>query len=55
MQFDESEFRRSVDRHKHVELSFGGAHFGDVDMEIANRIGFELPLGGDLTLDVRQP
>lgn len=54
MQLDEGEFRSAVDRHKHVELPFGHADFGDVDMEIADPIGFELPLGGDLTVDFWQ-
>ncbi len=55
MQLYEGEFRCSVDRHEHVELTFGRAHFSDVDMEITDRIGFELPLGGHFTVDVRQP
>lgn len=51
-QFDESELRGSVDRHEHVKLAFGGAHFGDVDMKIGDRIGFEFPLGGNLSIDL---
>ncbi len=54
MQFDESEFRRAVDRHEHIEFALGGAHLGDVDMEIADRIGVELPLGGNFPVDLRQ-
>jgi hypothetical protein len=54
MQFDEGELRHAVDRNEHVELALGGAHLGDVDMEIADRIGFELSLSGDLAFDLRQ-
>jgi len=54
MQFDEGELRRSIDRHEHVKFAFGRAHLGDVDMEIADRIGFEFPLGRDLAVDFRQ-
>src|SRR4051812_41510935 len=39
---DEGELRSSVDRHEEVELSLGGLHFGDVDVEEADRIRPEL-------------
>src|SRR4051794_26308220 len=39
---DEGELRSSVDRHEEVELSLGGLHFGDVDVEEADRIRLEL-------------
>src|SRR3954451_10972171 len=39
---DEGELRSSVDRHEEVEFSLGGLHFGDVDVEEADRIGLEL-------------
>lgn len=55
MQLDESKFRRAVDRHEHVELVFGRANFGNVDMEIADWIGFEFPLGGDFYLSRSRP
>ncbi len=51
---DEGKFRRAVARPEHVELAFGLANFGDVDMETADWIDFQLPLGRDLSLDVRQ-
>jgi hypothetical protein len=54
MQFDEGKLRCSIDRHEHVELAINRAHLGDVDVEIADRIGFELLLGGDLAVDLRQ-
>jgi hypothetical protein len=30
------------------------SHLGDLDVEVADWIGFELPLGGGLTFDLRQ-
>ena len=33
VQLDEGKFRRVVDRHGHVELAFGRANFGEVEME----------------------
>lgn len=41
---DKSELAGPVDRHIEIELAFGGTHFGDVDVEIADRVGLELPL-----------
>ena len=41
MQLGESELRRAVDGDEEVELSLGGLHFGDVDVEEADRIGLE--------------
>ena len=40
---------------KQVELAFCGLHFGDVDVEEADRIGLELLLRGLVALDLRQP
>ena len=42
-------------RDEEVELALRGLHFGDVEVEEANRIGLELALGGSLALDLRQP
>ena len=36
--------RRAVDGDEEVELSLGSLHFGDVDLEKADRIGLELLL-----------
>ena len=55
MQFDESELRRSVDRDEQVELALRGSNLGDVDMKIADRIGFEFAFGRGLAFDLRQP
>ena len=42
MQFDEGELRGSVDGHEKVELALLGAHLGDIDVEVADRISLEL-------------
>lgn len=52
MQFNESEFRCAIDGDEHVELALFGANFGNVDMEIADRIGFELLADGLVAFDV---
>jgi hypothetical protein len=35
-------------------LAFLGSHLGDVEMEVADRIGFEFLLSGFVTLRLRQ-
>ena len=53
VQFDKGELRCPVDGDEHVQLAFLGAHLGDVDMEVADRVcleaGFRL-----LALNIRQ-
>lgn len=45
-QFDDGELRSTVDGYEEIEPSFGGAHLGQIDVEVPNRIVFELlPLG----------
>src|ERR1700722_5835399 len=41
VQRSEGELAGAVDGDEEVELAFGGLHFGDVDMEEADGIGFE--------------
>jgi len=41
-QLHESELGSAVDGHKEIELAFGGAYLGQVDMEVADRIALEL-------------
>jgi hypothetical protein len=55
MQFDEGELRRPVDGDDEMELALSGSDLGEVDMEIADRIGLELTLGRSLAFDLRQP
>jgi hypothetical protein len=54
VQFDEGELGCAVDRHEEVELALLSSDFGDVDMEIADRIGFELTFGGGFAFDLRK-
>ncbi len=55
VQLDEGKLGRPVDGHQQIEPPLGRLHFGDVDMEEADRIGLELLPGALLTVDVRQP
>ncbi len=54
VQFDEGKLGYAVDRHEQVELALGSPNLGDVDMEVADRVAFELPLCGCLAFDLRQ-
>ena len=54
MQLDEGALAGAVDRHQHVELTLFGAHLGEVDVEVADRVGPEALLGGRLGRDRRQ-
>ena len=51
----EREFAGAVYRNEQVQLAFGGLDFSDVDVEEADRIGFELPLRRLVAVDIRQP
>ena len=54
MQFDEGELRGPVDGDDEMELALDGSHLGEVDMEIADRVGLELALGRGFAFDLRQ-
>ena len=54
MQFDEGELRGSVDGDEEIKLAFRGAHFSDVDVKVADRVGLEFLLGGLVAFDIRQ-
>ena len=43
-----------IDGDKEMELAFFGPHFGNVDVEEADRVGFELLLRRLAPLDIRQ-
>src|SRR5438477_9677793 len=47
-------FRGSVNRDKQVELALCCSNLSDVDMEIADRVGFEFSFLGALVLNMRQ-
>src|SRR3984893_3055521 len=54
MQLDKGEFRGSIDCDKEMKLAFFGPNFGNVDVEEADWIGFELLLRRLVPLDIRQ-
>lgn len=53
-QLGDSELGRPVDSHKEKELSFGGLHLGNVDVEEADGVPLELLPPGLVTLHIRQ-
>jgi len=55
MQFDEGELRGPVDCDDEMELALSGSNLGDVDMEIADRVGLEFALGRGFAFDLRKP
>jgi hypothetical protein len=54
VQLDKSELRGPVDRDDEVEPALRGSNPGDVDMEIADRIGLELAPGRGFAFNLRQ-
>lgn len=54
MQFDERELRGSVDCDDWIEVALRGSDLGGVDIEIADRVCFELTLGQGFAFDLRQ-
>ena len=54
-QLHEGELRDAVDGNKEVELALGGAHLRQIDMELANRIAFELLPARLAAFHFRQP
>src|ERR1700757_2730920 len=55
VQLGEGELRGPIDGDEEVEPALGGADFGDVDVEVADRIGLELTLYALAVLDIRKP
>lgn len=54
VQLSEGELRGSVDGHEEVEFALLGPDLGDVDMDVAERVAFELALVGLVALHLRQ-
>ena len=54
-EFDKGELRGPVDGDEEVEFAFGGSNLGNIDMEIADRIGLELSLGRGFPFNLGQP
>lgn len=54
IEFDEGKFGCPVNRHKEIEFALGRLDLGNIDMEIADRITFELLLRLLVAFDLRQ-
>ena len=48
----EGELGGAVDGDKEVELALGGAHLGEIDVEVADGIHLELLLGRTLAVEI---
>lgn len=55
MELGECKFGRSGDGDEQMELALDRLHLGDINVEVANRIAFELLLGGFVCRAVGQP
>src|SRR5208283_4055617 len=51
----ESEFARAINGDIEIKLTLGGLHLGNIDVEVADRIGLELLLVGPVALHLWQP
>src|SRR5262245_13499032 len=51
----ESKLRCAVNRDKQVKFAFFGAHFSDIDVEVADRVPLERLLAPRLAFDRRKP
>ena len=54
VQLGEGELRGSIDGDQEIEPALCGADFGDVDMEVADRVGLELALYALSVRDLRK-
>jgi len=52
---DKDELRGAVNRDQEIELALLGTHLRDIDMKVADRVGFELFAPGLVAIDVGQP
>lgn len=55
VQLGEGELRGPIDGDEEIEPALRGADLGDVNVEVAERVGLELALYALAVLDVRQP
>jgi hypothetical protein len=55
VQFDIGELGSPIDGHELIEFALGGLNFGNVDVEIADRVALELLPVGLVAVHVRQP
>jgi hypothetical protein len=54
VQLGKGELGGPVDGDEEVEPAFGGVHLGNVDVEVADRIGLELALAQLVAFDIGQ-
>jgi hypothetical protein len=54
MQFGIGKLGGAVDRHEKIQLAFCGLNLGDIDMQVADRVGFELLLRRLVAIYIRQ-
>jgi len=54
-ELNEGELAGPIDGDIEVEFAFGGAHFGNVDVEVADRVGLELLLRLSVACHLLQP
>ena len=54
MQFDEGELGRTVDGDEQIEPSFGRMNLGQIDVEVAERVGLEARTLRLVAIDLRQ-
>jgi hypothetical protein len=54
-ELSDRELGGAVDGDEEIELALRRLHLGDVDVEEADRIGLELPLGRSFAFNLRQP
>ena len=54
MQFDKGEFAGAVDGNEETEFALLSADLGNIDVEVAERVAFELASLGFIAVDIRQ-
>jgi hypothetical protein len=54
-ELDEGELAGPVDGNEEMKLASGGLHLGDIDVEEADRVAFELLPGGLVGVDIGKP
>lgn len=52
---DEGELRGAIDGDEHVQLALFSPDLGNINVEVADRIAFELLLGRFVPFNIRQP
>jgi hypothetical protein len=55
MKLNMRKFAGSIDGDEEMQLAFSGSHLCNVDLEVANRVGFKLLLWSVVAINVEQP